>query len=323
MNINYLQEAFTELDCLNEDTFKATVDGIEELDDFMSNDEIDDTIQIIDPEAETEEDVKENYEGNVILECPACKSKLYKEPEEIVVDEETETCNIGEECPYCYTSKGFKILGQVAPFSVKDIEVTAEKTDEEDGEEVKETEKEEDEEELKESFNNASIQLDNNKITIESTEEKVDGAEMIEPLSADLKSDLSIGEDGEVEPSEELLGDEDFEEEDVDIDDFDEESFDEMAESYLKENFSDIRSYKTRTVKEKNNKLIAEGVIRFNDGTRKTTKFNLTPNTIYGKNNLKFICENVNLPKRNRKFMIEGRYRKFGKKFITEKYSAR
>ena len=147
---------------------------------------------------------------------------------------------------------------------------------------------------------------------------------MIEPLSADLKSDIGIDNDG---MADETFEDEteggDFAEEEIDIDDFDEDSFDEMAESYLKENFSDIRSYKTRGVRETNNKLIVEGIVRFNNGQRKNTQFNLTPDTVSGRNNMKFICENVNLPKRKRTFMLEGRYRKSSKKFIAENYSAR
>lgn len=110
-----ISNAFKELDLLTEDTFKADDAGIDKLRDFMDGDQVDE-ITIIDPEADTFDDVKESYIGKVILNCGVCQSKFYKDKEDIVIDEETQLANVGEECPYCTSADGFEIVGQVAEY---------------------------------------------------------------------------------------------------------------------------------------------------------------------------------------------------------------
>ena len=110
-----ISNAFKELDLLTEDTFKADDAGIDKLRDFMDGDQVDE-ITIIDPEAETFDDVKESYISKVILSCGVCQSKFYKDKEDIVIDEETQLANVGEECPYCTSADGFEIVGQVAEY---------------------------------------------------------------------------------------------------------------------------------------------------------------------------------------------------------------
>ena len=110
-----ISNAFKELDLLTEDTFKADDAGIDKLRDFMDGDQVDE-ITIIDPEAETFDDVKESYIGKIILNCGVCQSKFYKDKEDIVIDEETQLANVGEECPYCTSADGFEIVGQVAEY---------------------------------------------------------------------------------------------------------------------------------------------------------------------------------------------------------------
>lgn len=114
-----LTEAFRALNALNEDTFSVSDDGIAKLAEFEQNDDLADDISVIDPEAETEEDLEDSYVGKIILDCTVCHSKLYKDIEEIELDEEQTLANVGEECPYCYTSDGFKVLGQVSAFGGK------------------------------------------------------------------------------------------------------------------------------------------------------------------------------------------------------------
>lgn len=111
-----ISNAFKELDMLTEDTFKADDAGIDKLRSFMDGDQDIDEITIIDPEAETFEDVKDSYIGKVILNCGVCQSKFYKDKEDIVIDEETQLANVGEECPYCTSADGFEIVGQVAEY---------------------------------------------------------------------------------------------------------------------------------------------------------------------------------------------------------------
>lgn len=132
-------EAFRALNALNEDIFSLDADGAEKLSNFMQNDDLEDNVQIIDPEAETEDDLQDNYIGKVILDCCVCHSKIYKEKSEVDVDETGELANVGEECPYCFTPDGFKVIGEVVAFgddsSEEDVE-ESEITEVEDTEEA-------------------------------------------------------------------------------------------------------------------------------------------------------------------------------------------
>ena len=114
-----LTEAFKALDALNEDTFSVSDDGISKLSTFMRDDD-DVDVSVIDPEAETEEDIQDSYVGKVILDCKVCHSKVYKDKEDIELDEEQTSANVGEECPYCYTTDGYDIIGEVASFENTD-----------------------------------------------------------------------------------------------------------------------------------------------------------------------------------------------------------
>lgn len=150
--MNFLDNAFKSLQRLNEETFDlSATDTPEELNDFLDKDSEIDTISIIDDEAETEEDIKDSYIGKVILDCNVCHSLLYKDPEEVV--EEGEDVNVDEECPFCYSQSGYKVVGQVKPFVREDEEEDEEEEPEESEEtEEEETDEEEKEEKVEESF---------------------------------------------------------------------------------------------------------------------------------------------------------------------------
>ena len=111
-----LSEAFKQLDMLTEETFSIDKDGLEELKDFEEKDEVIETEDIIDPKAESEEELEDSYVGKVILDCCVCHSKLYKDAEEVVLSEDETVANEDEECPFCYSTDGFKVIGQVSEF---------------------------------------------------------------------------------------------------------------------------------------------------------------------------------------------------------------
>lgn len=140
--MNYLAEAVEALKKLDEEAFTLDNAGIEDLAEFEDNQpDADDIIDIIDPEAEEEEDLAESYIGKVILDCTVCHSKIYEDADNIEYVEGEELVNEGHECPYCYTTDGFKIIGQVTPFKKEEeTAVTAEETPEEDKVTVEETE---------------------------------------------------------------------------------------------------------------------------------------------------------------------------------------
>ena len=118
MKKEYLSEAFRQLELLNEEDFNlSTTADNSDLKDFLDNDDMSVmSLDVIDPEAETEEDLEDSYTGKVILDCCVCHSKLYKDKEEVQIDEEQDLANVGEECPFCYSNDGFKIIGEVAPY---------------------------------------------------------------------------------------------------------------------------------------------------------------------------------------------------------------
>lgn len=118
---NYLAEAFKAFEALEEDTFEINDEGIEQLDGFIDDSSAFDkeTIDIFDVDAEEEEDLKDSYVGDAILDCNVCHEKLFKKKEDIIIDEDTQMANVGEECPYCFAVDGFKVVGEIAPFQSK------------------------------------------------------------------------------------------------------------------------------------------------------------------------------------------------------------
>lgn len=171
-----LFEAFRQLDALNEDTFSVSDDGIKKLAEFEQNDDYADEISIIDIEAETEEELEDSYVGKVILDCLVCHSKLYKAKEEIEINEDETLANVGEECPYCYTSDGFKIIGEVANYN---SEAATEESDVEDKEEAElevkddEVDNSEEKEEIEESFTESPTK-DDEEIVVENGDAKTE-----------------------------------------------------------------------------------------------------------------------------------------------------
>lgn len=112
-----LKEAFKELAILNEDTFSFDNEGVFKLDRFMHYDDIaPDVIEVIDTEAETEKDLQPQYDGKAILRCCVCGQLIYKDPEEVIVDQDLNRANVEEECPHCQLPGGFDVVGQVAPY---------------------------------------------------------------------------------------------------------------------------------------------------------------------------------------------------------------
>ena len=115
---NYLSEAFEDIEKLEDASFDLNSEGARDLKDYLDNDEdIDDNIQVvIDPEANTYEDIKDSYIGDIILNCPICQSKIYKSIIDIKLCDDKTCANEGEECPYCHSTDGFEIIGKVVAF---------------------------------------------------------------------------------------------------------------------------------------------------------------------------------------------------------------
>lgn len=139
-----LKEAFKELQNLNEDTFSFDKEGIFNLDKFLKFDDMSpDIVTIIDTEAHSEEDLSSSYAGKAILRCCVCEQLIYKNPEDVHIDEDLQRANVDEDCPHCGCIGGYEVVGQVAPYV--DMEKT-EVTVDGDEVEVKEASTETDEE---------------------------------------------------------------------------------------------------------------------------------------------------------------------------------
>ena len=160
MDKGFLTEAFKELKMLNEEDYNLNnKDEIEDMHDTVFNQLDDKSIDIIDPNAQSVDDLEDSYIGKVILDCDVCHSKIYKDPSEVIIDDESSLANIDEECPYCYSTDGYKIIGEVASYDgasfedddEDDTEEDDTKEDDEDGED--EEDEDDEDEELTEAKN--------------------------------------------------------------------------------------------------------------------------------------------------------------------------
>ena len=180
MRENYLTEAFKDMDALNEDVFSLDDKGAEALKDFLDGDKNVDFIGVIDVEAETEDDLKDSYLGKVILDCCTCHSKCYKDKEDVVLDENEEYANVGEECAYCHSTDGFKVVGEVTEFD-------AEETEDEDEDEKEVEIKKDSEEKFYDDASSFDFEEEEEEKVEESLNEKVSKTDDIDAEADDKK----------------------------------------------------------------------------------------------------------------------------------------
>lgn len=110
--MDYLNEAFRSLESLNEDLFD--VDDIEGVSATLNSQDAE-TVRVIDPEADTYDDVNEAYVGKIIIDCHVCHSHIFKNKEDITITEEGDV-NIDEQCPYCGEQEGFIVVGEITKY---------------------------------------------------------------------------------------------------------------------------------------------------------------------------------------------------------------
>lgn len=347
-DLKYLTEAFQDLNILNEDTFDINADGLTELTSFYNDNDMTDLETVIDPVAQTEEELQDSYIGKAILDCIICQSKIYKDPEEVIISEDGSLANVGEICPYCQSSDGYKVIGQVAEYcphcddedvkvETDEAEITVDvdkKEDEEleestklddidaDADDKKEkakdieqkenddadADRDEKKKDLKEDMQNISIETDKEKINI-SSEPKEEEKE--------IESDDEMIAPLEPETEEEFKSEnEEDEYSDVDIDEFEEKDFDELGEKYLRRVYENVKSYKTTKGSTQGNMLKLEGVITFKSGKEAKTNFVFEAKSITKTGKLKFLGENKQFARGKQAFTLTGRAD--GKKLIAE-----
>lgn len=417
MSFDYINEAFKKLEALNEDMFDTSLTGLNNLQNFMDQDDPSDIVKVIDPDAETESEVSDSYIGKVIINCNVCHSHIFENKEDIVIDEDG-IVNPEMQCPYCGEDSGFTVVGEIVPFEqeidddseASDIDVPEEepvetpvdeKTTDSDADDLHEgfdyqhigdsfgmlkkfliskghnCKSKEDiaymwavldlfeagdvevtqdtledwyaetkrnypedleslgnsddtSESLIEDVKNVNVETDDNIVTVNTesdgkvvvtTEHKSsepdEGGMILAPVSDETIQDIESNNDVSEEEPLDLESEESSDDEiDVDIDEVDEKGMDELGESYLKNIYENVESFKTCNVSTTDSKMIVEGIITFKSGVKKNTGFVFEAHSASESGKVKFVGMNEHFSTNNKAFTLTGRVRE--KKLLPE-----
>lgn len=327
MSYGYLSEAFKKLNLLQEQTFDASLDGINKLGDFMEEDDAKDVARVIDPEAEYEEDVKPSYIGKVIITCNVCHSYIFENKEDIIVDEDG-TVNSEMECPYCGEVAGFAIVGKICPFE-EDDEPKADNDDtvSVDAEGASKDHEDHVEECLTEGVNRVQVEADDKVVTVDTHEDEVNVSvanaaencsedepcepqpEVIEPLTDEEQEDIVKSEETSTEDDEDV---------DFEMDELDDEATRDVVESYLRNVYENVNSFELKDASISDDHMLIEGLIKFNSGKEVNTGFLFTPDRVEN-NRVRLYGMNEHFSKEPRSFALVGCVE--NKKFIPESLS--
>ena len=163
-------EAFKSFTSLNEEVFNLDDDGINDAGELLADTE-EDVADIIDPNADTVEELEDGYVCKGILDCNVCHSLIYKNMNDIV--EKDGVFNAGEECPYCMATDGYTAVGKVVPFDAEADMVDTEATADNDELEINLDDIDDIEEDdfLNESMQEINVKTDNDTISIKDNAE--------------------------------------------------------------------------------------------------------------------------------------------------------
>lgn len=195
----YIEEAFKRLNLLEDDYSYSEDQQLELLNSFVSDD-IDDIPEeeIIDVEAETCDDLQDNYIGKVIIECDCCHTRLYKDQEDLILgssEDGVELFNVDEECPVCHTTSGYRVIGKIEQYSDDAHKEGEEEHDDDEPKEVEEPEDNDFEEEVHEALKEA---LDGDRCVAVLNKNEFDETGDAEAIAAKIESDYIPG-NGELE----------------------------------------------------------------------------------------------------------------------------
>ena len=149
----YINEAFKKFRLLEDfEEFPLNPEGLDNLGSFMGQALDDESVDVYDLEAEAQEDLKKSYVGKVICDCNVCHSNIFYNKEDIVINDEG-IVNAEDECPYCMSTDGYTIIGEIKDWSPEvEDEIEDEPSDEELADEPIEIEDEEDTEVVEEGL---------------------------------------------------------------------------------------------------------------------------------------------------------------------------
>lgn len=332
MSFDYINEAFRRLDVLDEQMFNASNDGINELTRFIydGDEDTDVSVRVVDPNAESVDELESSYVGKVILNCNICHSHIFTDKADIQIEDDT--VNPEQSCPCCNEMGGFTIVGEIAPYGAADAEkdpnpseqeISTAEDDEMPVEETtddnpvveesmsKATQRVISKETLSEDFKEVSITTEdqhlemtsdeNGKVTVttEPIETTETTEEVIAPISAETESEVLANNDIVAEEPE-------AEEFDFEFDDIDEDGLDELGENYFNRVYENVQSFKTTSVAANDSNLIVEGIITFKSGTQKNTGFIFEAKDVNTKGQVRFCGRNKHLAESMDAFSLIG-----------------
>lgn len=245
-------------------------DDVEEGKKFIEEDDDEHIEQVVDVDADTVEELKDSYVGNVLLRCPVCKTPIFKKPELLEKQDDTEIYNVGETCPHCGSKDGFELVGQIATMDVPQPEP------------VPTTGKDE---------------VESSSATLEDkvTDNEV-GNEEEKEVDVEVKEEPKEDEDENKRPS--VMAKESLE-----LNGLSEDTFNTLVNKYLEATYNNVEGFTTTECDLEDKNLIVEGVIKFKSGKEKPTKFVLEGKV--GKNNkIRFVGMNETFSKSKRTFNL-------------------
>ena len=99
------------VDLLNDEDIEKGKEELEKKDERPEKVE-----KIVDVDANTIDELKDSYVGNAILQCPICRTLVYKKPDALKKADEENIYNKEETCPHCGSLDGYLLVGQVATY---------------------------------------------------------------------------------------------------------------------------------------------------------------------------------------------------------------
>jgi len=175
------ESAFKQLDLLYEQDFNLNKDSVDDIKDFMEEDDVKDAVDVIDLDADEEEDLEDSNVGKIILQCPCCETIVCKKADEIELPEECEDdedcmVQVGDQCPVCFCEEGYRIIGKVAPYEEVEVEIEPKEDDEddkaEDDEDADESKDDNWEDEMETDFDDSESETDSEEEDKEDDEKK-------------------------------------------------------------------------------------------------------------------------------------------------------
>lgn len=153
-----------------------------------------------------------------------------------------------------------------------------------------------------EDFTRAEVETDNS--TVEMTADD-DGKVTVTTRAKDNKAEPVIGELSD-EVKEKILDNNEDTDIEVDFDEVEEESFNRLAENYFTKVYNNVKSFKTKSIRESKNRLVVEGMLVDNKGRLKPTRFVFEAKRITKNGKVKFLGENKTVSKTGKPFILSG-----------------